>query len=217
MLKTQTKKLALTLDQFIGRSQRFGPTSDIRFVPAAVNAHIACERGNIWSCQKKSKAIIPRSSQRRDSEPARRKSLFPDFQSISGPSPTLLLVEHDPVFREFEAQTLADRGYQVLKTTGATEALALAHTTVAIHLLLTDFAIPEVDGLALIEQFRAVRPETPVLMFADDSLWFDARTKKPNHFAVVAKPFDIQELVHKVRVLLEAAVAPPRSTSPRCN
>ena len=50
---------------------------------------------------------------------------------------TLLIVEADAVFREFEARTLSDRGYTVLKARGMAEALELAVASAAIHLLLT--------------------------------------------------------------------------------
>ena len=46
--------------------------------------------------------------------------------SVEIPHPaTLLIVETDAVFREFEARTLSDRGYTVLKARGMAEALEL--------------------------------------------------------------------------------------------
>lgn len=119
------------------------------------------------------------------------------------------MVDHDPVFREFEARTLAGGGYQVLKANGAAEGLSLARTTVAIHLLLTDFSIPEVDGLELTQRFRAIHSATPVLLFASDSQWLGDRAEKLERFAVMGKPFDIKELFQKVRMLLDDVVPLP--------
>ena len=52
----------------------------------------------------------------------------------------------------------------MLAAENAAEALRLAREAAAIHLLITDLAMPEVDGLELTRRFRAVHPETPVLM-----------------------------------------------------
>jgi len=98
-------------------------------------------------------------------------SLFPSSLN-SNSAPTLLVVDNDPVFCEFEARTLRDRGYEVLKAAGAVEALSLARARAigALHLLLTDFSMPGVDGVELTHQVRALHPETPVLMLMDNSL-----------------------------------------------
>jgi DNA-binding response OmpR family regulator len=135
---------------------------------------------------------------------------FPSSLGISDPAPTLLVVDHDPVFREFEARTLGVQGYQVLKATGVAEAMSLARSTAAIHLLLTDLSTPQFDGLELTKRFRALRPETPVLLFTGDSPWLDHRTEKLERFAVMDKPFVIKELLHRIRALLDAAVPFPR-------
>jgi DNA-binding response OmpR family regulator len=128
---------------------------------------------------------------------------------MSDPLPTVMVVDSDPVFREFEAQTLCDHGYKVLKAPGAAEALLLAGTTAAIHLLLTDFVMPEFDGLELTRRFRAVHPETPVLMFAGSLPLPSHRTDNLEPFAVLGKPFDVNELLHKVRTLLDATAPLP--------
>jgi DNA-binding response OmpR family regulator len=65
--------------------------------------------------------------------------------------------------------------------------------------------MPEVDGLELTHQFRAVHPETPVLMVSG-SLLPDRRTAAHlDRFEIMEKPFEFDELLHKVRTLLDAA------------
>lgn len=134
-------------------------------------------------------------------------SPFPSSLRISDPATTLLVVDNDHVFREFEAQTLLDRGYRVLKAPGAPEALVLAAATATIHLLLTDHSMPEVDGLELTRRFRAIHPETPVLLFTGSLPLPGDRVAKLERFAVMGKPFDVKEMLHKVRTLLNV-VAP---------
>jgi ActR/RegA family two-component response regulator len=65
-------------------------------------------------------------------------SPLPGPLGMSDPVPTVLVVDNDRVFREFEAQILRDHGCEVLKAPRAEEALLLAGTTAAIHPLLTD-------------------------------------------------------------------------------
>ena len=91
-------------------------------------------------------------------------SEFPPPARISEPPKTLLVVDDDPMLRDVETQILRLQGYTVLAAEGAAEALRLAREAAAIHLLITDFAMPEVDGLELTRRFRAVHPKTPVLM-----------------------------------------------------
>ena len=73
-------------------------------------------------------------------------------------------MDDEPLVRELETQILRLQGYKVLQAENAAEALRLAGKAAAIHLLITDLAMPDVDGLELTRQFRAVHPETPVLM-----------------------------------------------------
>ena len=128
---------------------------------------------------------------------------------MSDPVPTVLVVDSDPVFREFQAQTLCDQGYKVLKAPGAAEALRLAGTTTAVHLLLTDYVMPEFDGLELTRRFRAVHPKTPVLMVSGSLPLIQDRADDLEHFALLPKPFHFGELLHKVRTLLDAATPLP--------
>lgn len=141
---------------------------------------------------------------------------LPGSLSKPDPAPTLLVVDGDQVFREFQAQTLSDQGYKVLKAAGAAEALRLANTTAAIHLLLTDLVMPGIDGLELTRRFRAVHPETPVLMFVGTPRLRSHETPNLERLAVLGKPFDVNELVRKVRALLDAAAPLPIRT-PSCS
>jgi len=56
--------------------------------------------------------------------------------------------------RDVEAQVLRLQGYTVLEAQGAAEALRLAREAAAIHLLITDFSMPEVDGLEPDSQYH---------------------------------------------------------------
>jgi two-component system, cell cycle sensor histidine kinase and response regulator CckA len=137
-------------------------------------------------------------------------SAFPSPVAISEPPKTVLVVDDEEMIRELEAQVLHAQGYKVLAAEGAAEALRLAGETTTIHLLITDLAMPDIDGLELTRRFRALHPETPVLMVSG-SLPLVRHGIEPDleRFHFLAKPFQFSELIHKVRVLLDAATPLP--------
>lgn len=129
---------------------------------------------------------------------------------ISEPTKTLLIVDDDPMVRNVETQILRLQGYTVLEAEGAAEALRLARETAAIHLLITDYWMPEVDGLELTRRFRAVHPETPVLMVSGSLPLLRIRSELDmDRFAFLAKPYQFDELLRKVRWLLDATAPLP--------
>jgi DNA-binding response OmpR family regulator len=116
---------------------------------------------------------------------------------------TVLVVDDDPIIRSVEVQILASQGYNVLQAQSGAEALRLADSA-TIHLLLTDFVMPDVDGLELTQKFRTVHPETPVLMVSGSLPATDNRIENLARFEFLPKPFAFEELLQKVRTLIQA-------------
>jgi DNA-binding NtrC family response regulator len=122
----------------------------------------------------------------------------------------LLVVDDDPMVRQVETEILRLQGYTVLEAGSAAEALRVAASTATIHLLITDLAMPEADSLELTRRFRAGHPETPVLMVSGSLPLLRVQSEPDlDHFEFLAKPFQFDELLHKVRKLLGAATAAP--------
>ncbi len=115
---------------------------------------------------------------------------------------TVLVVDADLVFREFEARTLTDRGYNVLKASGRKEALRLARRSPNIGLLLHGSPIHEPDTLELTQQFQRAHPGAPVLLLLWSLEGFDERFKNLGRVGVMAKPFELSELTNSVHRLL---------------
>jgi len=136
----------------------------------------------------------------------------PRWDSISSPETaeeepihfqeTVLVVDDDPFMLQLEVQTLCKKGYHVLFATGVPDALGLAAATPHIHLLITDFLMPQTDGLELTRQFRALHPRTPVLMVSSSLPLPDGRANQLQPFASLAKPFTSAGLAQEVRRLL---------------
>jgi DNA-binding NtrC family response regulator len=122
----------------------------------------------------------------------------------------LLVVDDDAMVRDVETQIVRLQGYTVLEAESAAEALRVAASTVTIHLLITDLVMPEVDGLELSRRFRSVHPKTPVLLVSGSLPLLRARSEPElGRFDFLAKPFQFDELLRRVRTLLDATAPFP--------
>jgi DNA-binding response OmpR family regulator len=153
--------------------------------------------------------VHPSRLRRIDSISAQPRTPLPCSASVSDPPETLLVVDDDPMVRQFEAKFLSRVGYEVLQADGAAEALRLADATAAIHLLITDYSMPEIDGVELTRRFRAVHPKTPVLMVSGSLSQIYESIGDLEHFESLEKPFMPDELLHRVSSLLQAAAPLP--------
>jgi len=122
------------------------------------------------------------------------------MENIAEPR-TVLVVDDDLIFRSFEVQLLSSQGYNVLQAASGAEALRLADSE-TIHLLLTDFSMPDLDGLELTRMFQTAHPQTPVLMVSGLIATTDQRIRNLTGFGFLPKPFAVEELVFKVRALI---------------
>jgi len=114
---------------------------------------------------------------------------------------TVLVVDDEPLMREFIAELLRDSGYQVLEASGAMEAQQLARNN-NIDLLLTDFSMPGTNGLELARWFQSKYPQMKILI-ATGALW-DLVNQVGEHerLAVLPKPFDVVQLSRMVKLVL---------------
>ena len=126
-------------------------------------------------------------------------------RNVNEETETLLVVDDDEAIRGLEVRALRHLGYKVLEAEGPVKAMRLAIATPAIHLLLTDFWMPESTGLELTRRFRTVHPKTPVLMVSGSLQVIDSLAVHRDWFGVLAKPFTPTHLTHWVRALLSAS------------
>jgi CheY-like chemotaxis protein len=147
--------------------------------------------------------IIP-DPPRSDSSPGQPTdaSLYPVARTFAGQ--TLLLVDDDEDILDLEVRALGGLGYRVLSAGRPAEALRLAVITPTIDLLLTDYEMPDLNGLELTRRFCAVHPRTPVLLVSGSLEMLNGDADDLERFATLPKPFTVTELVHKVRASLNA-------------
>lgn len=119
----------------------------------------------------------------------------------------ILVVDDNPEIINICRRALVSDGYQVLAAHDGTEALQVA-TREEPDLAIIDIVMPGVDGVQLCQSLRALRglDTIPVLFLTGKS----DITDKAAAYAVGAddyltKPFDIRELLMRVRALLRRA------------
>ncbi|QJW98007.1 response regulator [Frigoriglobus tundricola] len=117
---------------------------------------------------------------------------------------TILVVDDSPTMRQMVSDTLRQAGFDVVLGVNGADALGRLGGQ-RIHLVITDFNMPVMGGLVLIERLRA-RPEfrfTPILVLTTES---EEKRKQEGRTAGatgwVVKPFDPTRLVQVVNRLL---------------
>jgi PAS domain S-box-containing protein len=115
---------------------------------------------------------------------------------------TVLFVEDEETVRVLVAETLRSYGYTLLEAGSGDEALRIASEHQGeIDLLLTDVAIPGVNGHELAERLVGAQPQLPVVYTCGYPPDADASSR----MAYVEKPYDPAELARAMRALLDAA------------
>lgn len=126
--------------------------------------------------------------------------------AYGGSGETVLLVEDDVDLRSVMRRMLRYDGYRVLEARDGLVALEKLEAEPAIALVLTDVAMPRLDGLGLCARVARLRPGLPVLLLSGafpDALPAGGVLDLPLDF--LEKPFLPTTLRAKVRRLLGVA------------
>jgi two-component system, cell cycle sensor histidine kinase and response regulator CckA len=118
---------------------------------------------------------------------------------------TVLLVEDQDGIRDLVCEFLQHGGYKVLWAEDGNQALQIAQEyELPIHLLLTDVVMPNLGGQELAHRLAQSRPQMKVLFmsgYPDHSTWDGAPVD--DTAAVLQKPFSLDALTRKIRILLD--------------
>jgi PAS domain S-box-containing protein len=134
---------------------------------------------------------------------------------LRGRNELVLVVEDEKSVRALLSKTLQRYGYRVLSADSGPEAADLwaAHRS-EISLLLTDLMLPGgMSGPALIERFRADRPELPVIL--SSGAIRDGAVPSIADVATLPKPFQMHTLLTVLRNCLDERLSPTRNTPQR--
>ena len=118
---------------------------------------------------------------------------------------TVLIVDDETVSLEYYREAISDMGYRVLTAAAPGAALQLAHDN-GIDLMVTDYSMPEMNGLELAAAFRKITPRTPIIMMtAHASVDMFLRARSEGFVEYINKPFRMEEFKRIITIALKGA------------
>jgi two-component system, OmpR family, response regulator len=117
----------------------------------------------------------------------------------------LLLVEDEPTLRSSLATGLADAGYAVDEAADGLEAHHLGATE-PYDAVVLDLGLPGLDGLTVLQRWRAAGRAMPVVILTARDRWTDKVAGiDAGADDYLAKPFHLEELLARLRALIRRA------------
>ena len=114
------------------------------------------------------------------------------------PGRTVLIVDDEPQILQLVEKMLRPRNFRIQVAPKPSEALRIAEAE-PVHLLITDIALPEMDGHKLAEKVLKLHPEAYVLLisghFREKPRYKSGRTR------FLSKPFFPSDLLDTLREL----------------
>lgn len=118
--------------------------------------------------------------------------------------PKILVVDDDPSFNKMLTVFLNRNNYESIQAHSAKSALESMSQN-DFDLVLTDFKLPDLDGLELIERFKTEKPDMPVILMTN---YKDIRTAVKSiqlgAFEFVTKPVNPDELLLLVKEAIKS-------------
>ncbi len=128
-----------------------------------------------------------------------------------GGTEPLLVVDDEGPLRTLLTTAFTRKGYRVTSAATGLEAIEIiADTTRAIAAALLDLNMPGANGIEVLRVIRAARPQLPVLIISGHiSPETRAEFQLLSQRDFVQKPYRLDEVGRRLRILLDAAVTSP--------
>jgi CheY-like chemotaxis protein/two-component sensor histidine kinase len=121
-------------------------------------------------------------------------------QEVAGRKLNILLVDDDALVSMGTADMLMDLGHSVVEASSGASALQLLDTDARFDIVLTDFAMPGMNGLDLALKIRQVNPKLPIVLATG---YAELPPRAALGFPRLGKPYSQKDL----KEVLEAAHA----------
>ncbi len=118
----------------------------------------------------------------------------------------ILLVDNEPDFLELIGRRIEEWGYDLIKATTGKEAVNAVRNKLS-DIVILDYAMPDMDGIATLQKIREIDDKIAVIMFTaypsvDALKW----SEKLNVSAFIPKLSMYSDAISSLRVAIEIAV-----------
>lgn len=123
---------------------------------------------------------------------------------------TILVVDNTPSGRDCVVDILNRCGYQVIVAQTGAEALTALHDDFQIDLIISEYQMPDMDGIVFVANVKTFFPDLPVIMVtACGNIETYIKTLSLGVFEYMNKPI----MAHELRKVVKAAMENPLSDS----
>ena len=122
-------------------------------------------------------------------------------------TPSLLITDDDPGFRETLRVIFEPKGFRTLLAGDGDEALKIVHSEL-VHVVILDMHMPRLTGLEtlrLLKEYRAMLP--CILLSAQLDEWIIEQAQRAHACSVLSKTVTIGQITGAVRQALERTYA----------
>jgi putative nucleotidyltransferase with HDIG domain len=120
------------------------------------------------------------------------------------PNDRILVVDNEQTIREIVSSMLSGAHFQTCQAASGSEALALLESGDEFDLVLSALMMPEIDGIALLEQTKDKYPDMPVVIVtAVHDISIALQALRNGAYDYLLKPFEREQLLATVRRALE--------------
>lgn len=114
----------------------------------------------------------------------------------------ILVVEDEQLLRKILTKILTQMGYQVITANNGDEAIAKIKEN-HFDLMVTDLRMPKKDGTQAMPFIESLDPKLKIIILTGYPLPSEVEEKvSQGRYQYMAKPFDNQELISKIKSLL---------------
>ena len=115
----------------------------------------------------------------------------------------VLVVDDDPAVRDVLQEALMQEEYSVSTAEGGAAAIQAVKDSV-VHIVITDFQLPDIDGLEIIDRLAKLDSKIlPIMMTGFGTIETAVRAMKSGAFDFITKPFDLEAAAAVVRKAAE--------------
>lgn len=118
----------------------------------------------------------------------------------AGAEELILIVDDEPAIRETTSAALISAGFRAITATDGVDAIAkFSNYRNEISLVITDIAMPGMDGIAMIKSLRNHLPDLRIIAISGILSDEQRRLLRSMNIDVLEKPFDIPRLLASVK------------------